>query len=41
MDEAQLDNYNTIKKSFMGNEKALVIQFNEEKREASKFENVN
>jgi hypothetical protein len=30
MDEAQKENYNQIKKSYMGKEKALVIQLNED-----------
>ena len=42
IDEQQLENYNTIKKSLMGiKEKALVIQITEAPKTASTFENIN
>ena len=41
MDESQKENYNQIKKSFMGKDKALVIQLNEDQRVVSKFEKIN
>jgi hypothetical protein len=40
-DDAQKENYNQIKKSYMGKQKALVIQLNEDHREVSKFEKIN
>jgi len=40
-DESQRDNYNQIKKSFMGKNKALIIQLNEDQRQVSKFEKIN
>ena len=41
MDDSQKENYNQIKKSFMGKEKALVIQLNEDQSVVSKFEKIN